>query len=194
MDELLTHRVFELAKDFESQGWAFAIMGGFAVRAHAFPRATYDIDYMVAVKLDDLAKLVAFLRKRDFEVPEIYDTGWVDRVAGMPIVKARKHLREDKFFDLDIFLVETPFQHSVLARRQKYTLEDRLVWMCTPEDLLLLKLIANRPRDMVDAHDLLFMQPILDLKYLKHWAAELGFEERLREELGKHEEYQPYLD
>jgi hypothetical protein len=192
MDELLTPRVLELAKDFDGQGWAFAIMGGFAVRAHAFPRATYDIDFMVSVKLDDLSTLVSFLR--EFEVPEIYDTGWVDRVAGMPIVKAKKHLREDKFFDFDVFLFETPSQHSVLARRKKYVLADRQVWMCTPEDLLLFKLIANRPRDLMDAYDLLSMQPLLDVKYLKHWATQLDFEVRLLEELSKHEEYKPYLE
>jgi ABC-type multidrug transport system fused ATPase/permease subunit len=43
----------------------------------------------------------------------------------------------------------------------------------SPEDLILLKLIAARPRDLVDVGDVLFIQGSLDEDYMRCWAARL---------------------
>jgi hypothetical protein len=45
--------------------------------------------------------------------------------------------------------------------------------------LVLLKLIANRPRDHGDVADILFTQGELDRTYLRHWATELGVLDKL---------------
>ena len=54
----------------------------------------------------------------------------------------------------------------------------------TPEDLILLKLIADRPRDHIDVADILFIQGELDESYMRHWAAELEISDRLAKALG----------
>ena len=50
----------------------------------------------------------------------------------------------------------------------------------------LLKLLANRPRDIGDVQDILFMQGELDETYLNNWAKELGIADRLRSILENH--------
>ena len=49
----------------------------------------------------------------------------------------------------------------------------------TPEDLILLKLLANRPSDQGDIADVLFVQGQLDEDYLKKWAGALEITDRL---------------
>ena len=58
--------------------------------------------------------------------------------------------------------------------------EHRSIWIVSPEDLVLLKLIANRPRDLIDVADILFVQGQLDESYMTHWAGRLGILEQLK--------------
>jgi len=66
------------------------------------------------------------------------------------------------------------------SRRIKAEIDDRTsVWMVSADDLVLLKLIANRPRDFIDFADVLFVQGQLDAAYMTPWANRLGIPERL---------------
>lgn len=89
------------------------------------------------------------------------------------------HFLGDRVVDADVFLAETEFQRQVLRRRQRHGAEGWDAWFVTPEDLILLKLIANRAKDQIDIADILFIQGCLDEQYLKAWAQELGVTERL---------------
>ena len=80
----------------------------------------------------------------------------------MPLVKMKTYLAAGQSVDVDIFLSETDFQRSVMSRRMAVEFELRSLWFVTPEDLLLFKLIANRPRDLGDVEDVLFVQGQLD--------------------------------
>ena len=68
-------------------------------------------------------------------------------------------------------------------RRRFFEVSGRQVALVGPEDLLLLKLTAARPRDLVDVQELLFTLGTLDESYLREWAAELGVAEKLEQAL-----------
>src|SRR5262245_34416711 len=108
-----------------------------------------------------------------FTVPEQYERGWVDQVAGMPLVKFRLYL-EGRGVDVDVFLAESAVQKQLLNRRRQAKLDDLTVWLVSPEDLILLKLIAGRPRDIADVGDVIFTQSRLDLAYLRQEAGALA--------------------
>ncbi|MCO6456414.1 MAG: nucleotidyl transferase AbiEii/AbiGii toxin family protein [Pirellulaceae bacterium] len=139
----------------------YVLMGGIAVRAYGIPRPTYDVDFTAAVSRDRLPELFRRVEERGFAVPEAYQSGWVDRVASFPLVKFRKYLGENSL-DIDVFLAESAFQHCVISRGRQEDVENFLVRLVTPEDLVLLKLIASRPRDLADIADVLFVQVQLD--------------------------------
>lgn len=157
----------------------YAIMGGIAVRVHGIPRPTYDVDLEVAIRDDQLATFFNQAEKLGYEIASIYRTGWRDTVGSMPLVKMKTYLAAGQSVDVDIFLSETDFQHSVMSRRMAVEFEERSLWFVTPEDLLLFKLIANRPRDLGDVEDVLFVQGQLDEDYMHHWATRLGITDRL---------------
>lgn len=156
----------------------YAIMGGLAIRAHSIPRATWDVDLIIAIERENLPELFAAVEERGYTVPEIYRGGWVDRVADMPIVKFRVYL-EDGGVDVDVFLAEEAFQHELLRRSRPTDTDVGRLSVATPEDLVLLKLMAARPRDLIDVADLFFIQGPMDVVYMRRWARRLGVTDRL---------------
>jgi hypothetical protein len=169
----LDRALAELVRLFERLRTPYVVMGGLAVRVYGIPRATYDIDFTVAIERERLPELYRELRDLGYSVPEQYQSGWVDCVAGMPVVKARLYL-QGRGIDGDLFLAESRFQRQLLARCRREQIDDFAAWLVSPEDLILLKLLAHRPRDLADVGDILFTQGKLDEQYLRHWAQELG--------------------
>lgn len=174
----LQHALRDLVMLFERLDISYAVMGGLAVRMYAIPRPTYDIDFTVAIQRDRLPEMYEAVGQLGYTVPEQYASGWVDSVAGMAVVKVRLYL-EGRGIDVDLFLAESPFQQQLLARRRRDRIDSLDAWIVTPEDLILLKLLAHRPRDMADVGDILFTQGQLDEAYLRHWARELGVSSEL---------------
>ena len=86
---------------------------------------------------------------------------------------------EGRGVDADIFLAETAFQREVIDRHIVAEVDGLRVKLVSAEDLILFKLVASRPRDLVDIQDILFTQGRLDEAYLRHWAGPLGVSEKL---------------
>jgi predicted nucleotidyltransferase len=166
----------------DHMGLTYAVMGGLAVRVHGIPRATYDIDFTLSIDRERLPELYTELRARGYTVPEVYDGGWVDQVAGMALVKFRLYLGE-RGIDVDVFLAESDYQRELLSRRQQHSVDGLTAWIVSAEDLILLKLVAGRPRDLADIGDVLFVQGRLDEAYLRRWADRLGVQARLDDAL-----------
>ena len=163
---------------------AYAVMGGLAARAHGLPRATYDVDLTISIDRDRLPELYRQVEELGFTVPEQFSAGWVDEVSGMPLVKFRWYVNE-RGIDIDCFLCESRFQESLLERRRSESIDG---WNCdvvTPEDLILLKLISRRPRDLSDIGDVLFIQGKLDEAYMREWARQLDVSELLEQLLSQ---------
>jgi len=178
----LTVVIHQLVAVFDRLALPYAIMGGIAVRAHGIPRPTYDVDFTLAVPRDRLVGLFEVLENLGYTVPNQYVRGWVDEVGGMPLVKIRLYV-EGRGIDADMFIAETDFQQEVLARRIPAQVEGRRLDLVTPEDLILFKLIASRPRDLSDVHDVLFTQGQLDEAYMRRWAEPLGVAAKLEDVL-----------
>ena len=189
----LTQALREIAGIFESMSACYAVMGGVAVRIHAIPRPTHDVDFTVALARERLPDFFDRAMDAGYTIAEPYLRGWVDQVSGMPLVKLRMYLQEHGI-DVDIFLAESEFQASLLARRRHEDFEGGPIWFVSAEDLILLKLIAARPRDLLDVQDIFFTQGRLDEDYLRQWAAELGVSDRLDQVLRESRDQQPGVD
>src|SRR4051812_11739224 len=86
----------------------YVLMGGMAVRVLGIPRPTHDLDFTLAPDAASLATFFDRLEAIDLTVSGAYRTGWRDRVAEMPLVKAQLYL-EGRSIDVDLFLTETDF-------------------------------------------------------------------------------------
>ena len=157
----------------EEIGLPYAVMGGWAVRAHGLPRPTYDVDITVAFAREDLPSLFKRIDALGYDVGDQYVGGWLDAVADMPLFKASTFI-EGRTLVADIFVAENEFQRSLIARRVRTEVDGLPAWLVTPEDLIVLKLVADRVRDRADVLDVLIMNPKLDQAYIESWAERLG--------------------
>jgi hypothetical protein len=98
----------------------YAVMGGIAVRVHGISRPTQDLDFLIALPLERLDRFFDSIEELGYSVPESYRKGWVERVAGMPLIKFRRYLN-DQGLDVDLFLVDSPFQEEMLRRTPRRT-------------------------------------------------------------------------
>jgi len=171
---------------FESQGIPYALMGGLAVRIHALPRATFDVDFTILLDRGELPRLYQLVEALGFTMPEAQRGGWLDQVRGLPVVKFQIW-GDERAIDVDIFLAEFEFQRQLLKRRQRHPANGLTAWFVSPEDLILLKLLAGRPKDLVDVGDILFIQGQLNQDYLRHWAHELGVDVALTQAFQKNQ-------
>jgi predicted nucleotidyltransferase len=165
---------------FDRLSIPYAVMGGLAVRAHGIPRPTYDVDFAIATDRDDLPRLFDELEEMGYTVPEMYRGGWVDQVAEMPLIKFNLMIGGNAIA-VDVFLAETAFLQSAIQRRSRAEIDGVVVDVISPEDLILLKVIARRPRDIGDITDVRFVQGDLDETYLREWAGRLQIADRFEE-------------
>lgn len=172
----------EVARNFvdllDRLGAPYALVGGLAVRVHALPRPTFDVDFTVSLSRESLPDLYHQAEHRGLTIPPPQTSGWIVSVAGLPVVKSQWFI-DSRAIDIDVFLAETEFQGELLARRQRHGMNGWNAWFATAKDLILLKLLADRPKDRTDISDFLFIQGELDVFYLRHWAVSLGIAERL---------------
>jgi hypothetical protein len=168
----------------ETEGVDHAILGGYAVRSYGIPRPTYDLDVVVGTDHHGVGELLNRLDVAGFSIPESYRGGWVDSVAGMPLVRV-EWIDDQGTFEVDLFLAETVFLRQLLVRSRRSDVEGWPLRVVSPEDLVLLKLIADRPRDRIDVADILFTQSPVDERYLRDWGQQLGIGDRVERALAE---------
>ncbi len=138
MQNPVVRALFEIIDLLEANNIEYAVMGGLAVRALALARATNDVEITVSLQPDILLKLLKLMESECIEVPEIYQHGWLDRIAGIPLLMIKTYVDSEHSVDLDVFIAESDFQRSLIARRNSLEYDERQVWIVTPEDLKLL--------------------------------------------------------
>lgn len=182
MDEYLVQPLCDFVDLFEKQNVPYLLIGGIAVSIQGVPRPTHDLDFTISLERSQLPKIFDAARQLGYSVSSEYASGWVDTVAGMPLVRMRQWVT-GKAIDIDVFLAESEFQDSLVARRVRAEVEGISTWISSPEDLILLKILAGRPRDFGDVADILFVQGQLDEKYMRHWGEKLGILQLLEKAL-----------
>lgn len=158
----------------------YFVMGGLAIPIWGAPRATLDIDITLAAdgqRLDSLLRLAA---QRGFRVDEAYAKGFRDVLAGMRKLRLLWWSDLQRQIDIDLFLISTPYQRACFERRVKVDAGHRWIWVITPADLILHKLLAHRAKDLADIENVVLLQGLPEREYLEHWAAELGISDRLQ--------------
>ena len=170
------------ARLFDERDIPYALIGGIAVRVHALPRPTFDVDFTALIDRDQLSDLYKVVGALGYTISTAQYSGWVDQVHGLPVIKFQWFVGEQPI-DVDVFLAETAFKKQLLLRRQQHRVDGFKAWFASAEDLILLKLMADRPKDQSDVADILFVQGKLDEGYLRRWAEILKVSESLERAL-----------
>ncbi len=141
------------------QHFRYALIGGIANQVWGQARFTYDIDLKVLVPDFDYEK------RRTTIMSAFPEPGRPDLPLNPLIVSVNV---QGILVD---FLLTTPgYEEQIIERALRYTVEDLSLWICTPEDLIIQKAIAGRPKDWQDIEGIVIEQyATLDQKYTEEW-------------------------
>ncbi len=143
-------KILAKAKDEKSLE-GYSLIGGFAVSARARPRATRDIDFLIEAKscfytdsLPDLLKNTGYSFK-------IFTSNFSD-----PLHKLVRIYDKEENEIVDLIPVFWKWQQEVIQNSEEIEIAPKvIVPIAQAEDLIVLKLKAAGPQDLVDIQNLL---------------------------------------
>jgi hypothetical protein len=132
------------AFDFlDSEGVRYLVIGGLAVIVVGEPRTTGDVDVVAYLSTGEATALLAKARRAGFKLNLREETASLRETGTATLRRGRFHL--------DILLASLPFEDAALRRSSTRRLFGRKLRFPTPEDLILFKVLAGEPKDMLDA-------------------------------------------
>ncbi|MBI3766934.1 MAG: hypothetical protein HY271_00395 [Deltaproteobacteria bacterium] len=135
----------DLADALERAGIPYAIGGAIALGFYAVPRATVDVDINV---------FVSPTREMRRALDALQAGGFV--LEGTVESTERQARDEGQFrgtiagLRVDVFVPAIPFYAELEARRREVVLLGRSLWIIAPEDLVVLKMMFFRRKDLAD--------------------------------------------
>ena len=155
-----------LLSRFDNRG---VIIGGAAVSILGRARFTEDVDAMFLLSNKDLPHLLEMAKEEGIE-PRVDDA--VD-FARKNRVLLLKHTLTDT--GIDISLGALPFEEEMVERSELYEVDETLqLRLPTPEDLIIMKAIAHRPKDLEDIRTIADKYPNMDIERIKKWVKAFG--------------------
>jgi hypothetical protein len=180
--EELAGRLFDIA---DQSGVPHMAVGAIAAGTYGIPRATKDVDLLVATGEDcGIRQLMeAFRPLVEFDPQVQFDTlTWGKRWVGVSATSPAYKVELFEMFD-------DPFVQSEFSRRTRtyVPILGREIHVPTAEDIVIQKLRWARPKDLDDARDVLAVQgpENLDMAYIETWCDTHGTTERLRRVLAE---------
>jgi len=149
----------DLAQRLDGAGVAYMVIGGLANAVWGSPRSTIDIDLTVVLDHGQVNSLLESLgpayRSRTAD-PERF----VTRTRVLP-------LRHSSGVQIDLIFALLPFEEEAARRAVAVEIAGVPVRFCTPEDLVLHKIVSERDRDRQDVKEILRRRgATLDRRYL----------------------------
>ena len=165
-----------LAGIFERLGLRHAFGGALANNFWGIVRTTQDVDCLVLIPAilyqrlaDELTSIACVLRDESGNEQPI-------SVAAM-----RHQERDRKLIELwqgdaraELFVPFLPLQDEILRRAVRLPFQNRTIPVTTAEDLVLLKMVFHREKDLIDVRGILWVQRgKLDINYLRQWSGRM---------------------
>lgn len=160
---VLLEAVREAQAFLESEDWPFMVIGGLAVQVWGNVRATQDVDISVAIHPQERERLVMAARKRFKLIPDNPDE-FIARTNVLPV-------ETELGVPVDLICAWTEMEREALSRARDVEVEPGFFMrVATPEDLVVMKFISERPRDREDVEGILVRSgEEMDHAYVRKW-------------------------
>lgn len=155
--------IVALQSYLQQNGIASIVIGGVAVAAWGEPRVTRDVDLKIQLERQDAERLLTLLSPGYTLL--LPDPGEALRKQAMLFIQ------DDLGTRLDLLLAETLYDEVAIQRGLEFEIEPGTSFrVCSPEDLIIYKLISTRLRDHEDASSVIRRQgDALDDHYVIGW-------------------------
>jgi hypothetical protein len=144
------------------------VIGAWALSLWGKPRATADLDFLVLVNAQELARLTAAMTRAGLQLDEQWQR-W------NPLLRSSQVRFQHRGVTVDLLSPRDRHDEEIFRRRRKKRVGSEYYWVVSLEDFILQKLKVGRPRDFEDALSVVerFGEK-LDREYLDRWAAQLA--------------------
>jgi predicted nucleotidyltransferase len=139
------------------------IIGGVATGFLGRPRFTEDIDAMVIFPTEQIPLFLSEAAKEGIQ-PRITD---VEDFARRNRILLLKHVSSDTPIDISIGILL--FEEETVERSKVYNFDGLKLRLPTPEDLIVMKAVAHRPKDLEDIRSIVEKQKKLDKVRIEFW-------------------------
>lgn len=150
-----------LRKLLEKSGCQWMIIGGVAVSLLGKPRFTADIDAVLLIEDEDLPKFLKIAKRLGFEarIKDAVEFAQENKVLLL------KHVKTGTNVDLSLGIL--PFEEEAVRRSKRLKIDNIAFNLPTPEDLIIFKAVAHRPRDIEDIAGIVKIHAKINKKYIK---------------------------
>jgi predicted nucleotidyltransferase len=132
------------------------IIGGLAVSLLGRPRTTKDVDAVILLEEKLWKKFLALGKTFSF-VPRIPKSLQFATIHKVFLLHHKKTA-----IDLDLSIGELPFEQTAIGHAQSLKVGKIIIKVPTVEDLIILKAVAHREKDLIDVQGLLQIHGKLD--------------------------------
>lgn len=169
MEKLLQVTLADAIDFLDAEHVSYALIGGLASSLRGEPRVTADVDLVIGSNVDGALQLIQSLEGSPFA--PLFEG--VEEVVSQAFILPLRHRTTAVKVDLSIGL--SGFEKQLLGRSELFELVGRRVKLATAEDLLIMKLLAGRPRDHQDVTGIIAVQgDSLDWDYCHKTASQLS--------------------
>ncbi len=158
----------DLLRWFKNSPGEFLIIGGIAVSLLTRPRTTQDIDVLSLLDESQWKNFLKNGRRFEFEtrIKDALDFARKNRVLLL------RHTKTGVSIDLSFGAL--PFEEESMKRKVFHRIGSLKIPLPTPEDLMIMKMVAHRPQDMIDVKTILQTFSKLDRKRVQKWVKEFS--------------------
>lgn len=144
----------------------YMIIGGQAVLLYGEPRLTRDIDITLGVNTDHLKDLLEVIQELSLKPLSENIESFALQTMVLPALDETTGIRVDFIFSY------TPYEMEAIKMARKITIMDQDVCFASPEDVVIHKIFAGRPRDLEDVRTIILKNPEINVKYIHNWLKE----------------------
>ena len=144
------------------------VIGGVAASVLGQPRLTQDVDALAFLPEADWANALAAGARHGI-LPRIDDA--LD-FAGRSRVLLMRHAESG--IDIDLTFGRLPFEQAAIDNSEIHDIGGVPVRLPRVEDLIIMKALARRPKDLLDIDGLLAAHPETDLVAVRRWVREFA--------------------
>jgi predicted nucleotidyltransferase len=139
----------KIAKAFDAAAIPYMIIGGQAVLYYGEPRFTRDIDVTVGLGPHEAQGIFDVIADLGWRILVDHPDEFLQQTYVLPVLEPNSKIRVDFIFS------QTEYERQALQRAVAVLVDAVSVRFASRDDLIIMKIIAGRPRDLEDIQKIL---------------------------------------
>lgn len=155
-----------IARELDSGGLPYMVIGGQAVLRYGEPRLTRDIDITLGVGIEGIPRVEKAITNLNLRMLVKDPDAFVRKTLVLPAQDESSSIRIDFVFSF------SEYEKQAIARAAGVEMRGVTVRFATLEDVVVHKVVAARPRDLDDVKSIVLKNPGYDGQYIEQWLQE----------------------